>query len=361
MKTKCTVPVIVNGVLNHEVDALHAIVVRVTDEHKLFKTARYSIKIIDVNDRPRDIAFSGGAQPSIDENENGKRLGSFTTTDDDPANFHTYTLTNSAGGRFVMKGTTLMTSSNANLNYEDASQYKIIVRSTDSGSPPLFVEKSFTVQVKDVNEVPTAVRLSNGKVTENGALNTVVGTLTATDPDNFKSVRQTFTYTIIDSAAGRFKVDKGVVKVAVSNVGCLKNGGAECKIDYEKAKSHKIVVRVTDNGSPPLQKDFTVTIAVTDANDQPRNLQIDTFSVKENAPAGTLVGTLSATDEDAGQSLTYKLTNDDKGQFKLKDNKLQKAKSADYETKTSHSVTIVVTDNGNPKLSVRNCFRAISP
>ena len=343
----------VNGVLNHEVDALHTIVVRVTDQHSLFKTARFSVKIVDVNDRPREIKFSGGLQPTVNENENDKALGSFTTTDDDPTDVHKYTLTDSAGGRFTIKGSTLMTTSSANLNYEAQAQYTITVRSTDSGSPPLNVEKVYTVQVKDVNEVPTDVTLKNSAVAENSAIDTVVGTLATTDPDNLKSVRQTFTYTIIDSAAGRFKVDKGVVKVALSNTRCLAYGGSECKIDYETAKSHKIVVRVVDSGSPSLQKDFSLTITITDANDKPRNLAIDTFSVKENAALNTLVGTFTATDEDAGQTLSYKLTDDDSGLFTLKGKQLLKAKAIDYETKTSHSVTVEVADSGNPQESVR--------
>ena len=50
--TECDVRVLVNGVLNHEVDSLHTIVVRVTDEHGLFTVQRFNVKIIDVNDRP---------------------------------------------------------------------------------------------------------------------------------------------------------------------------------------------------------------------------------------------------------------------------------------------------------------------
>ena len=40
-----------------------------------------------------------------------------------------------------------------------------------------------------------------------------MGSLTTSDPDNSHGVRQTFSYRIVDSANGRFKVDGSVVKV----------------------------------------------------------------------------------------------------------------------------------------------------
>ena len=52
----------------------------------------------------------------------------------------------------------------ANLDYEQQSTYNIVVRSTDSGTPPKFVEKTFTVKVLDVNEMPTSVSISNNTV-----------------------------------------------------------------------------------------------------------------------------------------------------------------------------------------------------
>eukprot|EP00118_Oscarella_pearsei_P020238 m.218749 g.218749 ORF g.218749 m.218749 type:complete len:304 (+) comp39904_c0_seq11:649-1560(+) len=51
----------------------------------------------------------------------------------------------------------------------------------------------------------TAVMLKNDKIAENSPLNTIVGTFSTADPGNEKSVRQTFTYTLLDSAQGRFK------------------------------------------------------------------------------------------------------------------------------------------------------------
>ena len=346
-KTMCTVPLVVSGALDYETSTSHAIVVRATDSHNLFKTATYTIRIVDVNDPPRGISLSNSA---VVENQNGATVGTFQTTDDDSGDSHTYKLRNSAGGRFVLVGATLKTASNANLNHETGSQYTIVVQSTDSGSRS--IERSFVIRVTDENETPGVVALPSSTLAENSPQGTKVGTLSVSDPDNEVSSRQRVTLTLINSAGGRFRIVNNDLQVAISNARCLAMGGSECKLNYETARSYKIVVRATDNGSPALSRDTTLTVYLTDANDQPRNLVIDKYKVNEKAAIGTVIGTLSASDEDAGQIFSYQLTNSDGGRFTLKGAQLVKAKLLDFETKKFHSVTVKVTDSGSPKKSV---------
>ena len=337
----CSTTLKVKGSLNGSKQ--RSITVRSTDSKGLFIARRFTVVIADVNDPPQSISVTGG---TVAEMQNNVVVASFTTKDDDPADKHTYTLTNSAGGRFFINGANLMTAPNANLDYEVQSQYTVVVRSTDSGS--LYVDKKITVYVRDVNEMPTAAKLTGNQVAENSPSGTTVGVLSGTDPDR----GQTMTFAIVDTANGRFKIENGLVKVAVSNSRCLAYGGSDCKLNYESAKTHTIVVRATDNGSPAMSRNFSLTVFVTNSNDQPRNLEIDTFQVYENKPAGTLVGTLTATDEDTGDTLIYKLLDDDNGQFLLRGNRLLKAKSTDYETKVLHTVEVEVKDSGKPAKSV---------
>ena len=55
-----------------------------------------------------------------------------------------------------------MTSAKASLDFEKTSKYTIVVRSTDKGG--LSVDKTFTVTVEDVNEVPISMSLINSEV-----------------------------------------------------------------------------------------------------------------------------------------------------------------------------------------------------
>ena len=80
---------------------------------------------------------------------------------------------------FNVSGTSLRATSS--FNFETKSSYTVTVRVTDAGG--LTFDKNFVVTVNSVNGAPTDIALSNNSVDENQPVNTVVGALTATDPD----------------------------------------------------------------------------------------------------------------------------------------------------------------------------------
>jgi CSLREA domain-containing protein len=83
-------------------------------------------------------------------------------------------------------------------------------------------------------------------------------------------------------------------------------------------------------------------------NSAPTNISLSSSSVDENQPFGTMVGTLSTLDPDAGDSHTYAFcggAND--ASFSLVGNQLKTAAVFDYETKASYSVCIRSTDSGS--------------
>ena len=51
------------------------------------------------------------------------------------------------------------------------------------------------------------------QVAENSDKDTVIGSLLVDDPDNHVEVTQTFSFVVINSAGGRFKVEDGQIKV----------------------------------------------------------------------------------------------------------------------------------------------------
>ena len=73
------------------------------------------------------------------------------------------------------------------------------------------------------------------------------------------------------------------------------------------------------------------------------------FQVKENANGAT-VASLVTTDPDRGQSFVYKIVDNPAGPFTLDGNvlKVKQTGNIDYEIKSSYTVTIQSTDNGNP-------------
>ena len=101
------------------------------------------------------------------------------------------------------------------LNYEaPVNTFTIQVQSNDTGKPSLSVTATFTITVLNVNEKPTSVNLVPNIVNENSARGTVVGYLTAVDPDSKDVPRQKFTYLLLDNAGNRFEIDGNAVKVS---------------------------------------------------------------------------------------------------------------------------------------------------
>src|SRR5690606_611340 len=175
---------------------------------------------------------------------------------------------------------------------------------------------------------------------ENAAAGTLVGiTATATDPD----LGDVVTYSLTDDAGGRFAIDADTGGVAVGRGGLL---------NFENATSHQITVQASSSGGLTSSQDFT--IAVTNVNEAP-GTPIDTNgganAVAENAANGTPVGiTVAATDPDAGDTVTYSLTDDAGGRFAIDANTgavtVADAGSLNFEGATAHPITVQAISSG---------------
>ncbi len=136
--------------------------------------------------------------------------------------------------------------------------------------------------------VPPTVNDQTFTVDENSANGTVVGQVVATDGN----VGQTLTYSIVSgNDLGFFALSSdGEITVADNT-----------NLDYEQHTSVDLVVRVTDNGSPVLSTDATMTININDVNEPPVFTSADNASLNHNQ---TLSVTLTA-DDPENDSLTF--------------------------------------------------------
>jgi Ca2+-binding RTX toxin-like protein len=100
---------------------------------------------------------------------------------------------------------------------------------------------------------PKDISLSASTVSEAADAGSVVATLTTEDLSTL--FEETFTYTLLNDAGGRFAIDGDKIVVAPGAV-----------LDYETATSHGIQVRVTDSDGHTFDKTFT--ISVTDVADE---------------------------------------------------------------------------------------------
>ncbi len=301
--------------LDHEEADSISVDVTATDAGGLSRTESFDIAVGDVNEVATDIALDNA---SVAENAAGAVVGALSVTDPDAGDAHTYTVSDD---RFEVVDGQLKLKDGVALDHEEADSISVDVTATDAGG--LSRTETFDIAVSDVNEVATDIALDNASVAENAA-GAVVGALSVTDPD----ADDTHTYTVSDD---RFEVVDGQLK--------LKDGVA---LDHEEAESISVDVTATDAGG--LSRTETFDIAVGDVNEVATDIALDNASVAENA-AGAVVGALSVTDPDAGDTHTYTVSDDRfevvDGQLKLKD-----GVSLDYESEESVSVDVTVTDAG---------------
>jgi hypothetical protein len=96
-----------------------------------------------------------------------------------------------------------------------------------------------------------------------------------------------------------------------------------------------------------ITADLTVTANFVLGNHAPTNITLSNNQVAENEPSGTLVGALTTTDLDAGDTHTYSFCGGaDDALFTITGDTLHTAAVFDFETKSSYSICIR-TDDGN--------------
>ncbi|MDM4019173.1 beta strand repeat-containing protein [Roseiconus lacunae] len=265
----------------------------------------------------------------------GTTVGTFSTTDPDSGDTHTYTLVSGSGSTdnssFTISGNSLVTAANFDASVDD--ELTIRVRSTDSTGR--FIEETFTITVEHNNSAPTAIAIDSTSVPENSATGTTVGTLSTTDPDS----GDTHTYAIVsidgNTSSNVFTISGNTLQVGTA-------------LDFETKASYSVVISSTDAGGLSTTQTFTIT--VSDVNEAPTAIALSNSTVGDNAVSGTVVGTLTSTDVDASDTFTYSLvsgTGDtDNASFAIDGDDLVTAATIDFSSQSSYSVRVRTTDSG---------------
>ncbi|XP_059167708.1 cadherin-23-like [Physella acuta] len=198
------------------------------------------------------------------------------------------------------------------------------------------------VQLLPVNEFTPAFPATPLSVSvAEGTVSNPITTYTATDSD--ASPHNIVSYSIVsvtNSGTSLFAVDSATGKINLKSA-----------LDYESLptgdKQYVLVIVATDGGG--LAGTGTVTVVVTDANDKaPVCTQYTySFNINEGIASQTLINNLGCTDEDT-QTPVYTLNQAPSTQFSLASGKLTLDTALDYESVTSHTLTITVEDHGTP-------------
>ncbi|XP_040896999.1 cadherin-8 [Toxotes jaculatrix] len=246
------------------------------------------------------------------------------------------------------------------LDYESKRAYTLKVEATNirpepSSSGPFKDTATVKIVVEDSDEPPVFSKpVYLLEVNENAPINTVIGTVTARDPDSSGSLVRYFIDRHTDlERQFNINVDDGKITLAKP-------------LDRETDMWHNITVTATEVRNHSQISRAIVAIRVMDINDNAPEFatEYEAF-LCENGKPGQVIQTVSAVDKDdpiQGHYFDYRLVPEmlNNPNFTIKNNQdnsisvLAKHDTFRRQKQEMYFLPIIVTDNGNPPMSSTN-------
>eukprot|EP00063_Salmo_salar_P093078 XP_014067913.1 PREDICTED: protocadherin gamma-A11-like [Salmo salar] len=350
------------GTIDFEAVSSFELRIKAKDGLGLASYAKVIIDITDVNDNAPVIYLKSLTSPIPENASPGTEVGIINVQDRDSENNRQVRCYIQLNLPFKLVPSiknyySLVTT--GELDRELVSDYNITITATDEGSPPLSSSKSVQLSVADVNDNPPVFEEQSYKahVTENNKPGASVCSVTARDPDWRQN--GTVIYSLLPGEVNGVPVssflsvngDTGVIHAVRS-------------FDYEQFRSFKVHVVARDNGSPPLSSNVTVSVFITDVNDNspqilypaPEGNSFMTELVPKAAHGGSLVSKVIAVDADSGQNawLSYHIVKStDPGLFTigLHSGEIRTQRDISESDSMKQNLIVSVKDNGQPFLS----------
>ncbi|KAH9519859.1 Protocadherin-11 X-linked [Bulinus truncatus] len=279
--------------LDYEKDKSLRFGVTVNDNGSPVRSAQATVQVdvLDVNDNAPAIDITLPSSLIRESMAVGGYVAHVSVSDGDSSSQNSVITCNISNDHFVLQrfpgsDSILTVLLSAPLDFEKSQREVVNVTCVDGGVPPLSNSSSFAIDVQNVNDnAPVFTRgVYRVELEEENYQRQFVTQIQAADPDG-----DGVTYSLAVNPGDKFVINpsSGVIKA-------LKT------LDREEIPSYELIVQAKDNGSPPLSSSATVTIVLTDINDNPPKFTSPHFElrVQENRPQNTVVGGVSARDPD---------------------------------------------------------------
>ncbi|XP_073778554.1 protocadherin beta-11-like [Danio rerio] len=338
------------------------------EEHKLILTAfdggnpqktgtvKINVIVLDANDNAP--AFSQSVyKASIPENfSKGSSVLKVSAADGDTGSNGevTYSLSQSSesfSGLFNIDSNTGDITVNGYLDYEKSKKYELYVEATDKGG--LRDTSKVQIEITDINDNPPIISVISfsSPVPENSAPETAVAMFNVKDLDSGKN---------------------GMVKCSIppnlpfkikSSTPNFYSLVTDDMLDREMLSKYNITVTATDEGSPSFSTNKTLTLKISDVNDNAPVFERQSYTafIMENNSPGVSVLSVKAHDRDSGNNArisyfledvvvngvsasTFISVNAESGEILA-------ARSFDYEQTKDFSIRVKAQDGGSPPLS----------
>ncbi|XP_055980270.1 protocadherin beta-5-like [Sorex fumeus] len=244
------------------------------------------------------------------------------------------------------------------LDFETTRYYNLEIEATDGGG--LTGKCTVAIEVLDVNDNAPELTMSTLTTsTPENSPETVVAVFSVSDQDSADNGRMVCSIT--DDLPF-------LLKPTFKNFYTLVT---ERPLDRESQAEYNITITVTDMGTPRLQTKHTITVLVSDVNDNAPAFSQPSYTllVGENNSPALHIGSVSATDPDAGSNaqVTYSLLPSQDPQLPLAslvsinaDNgQLFALRSLDFEIMRAFEFGVGAWDRGSPALSSQARVRVL--
>uniref|UniRef100_A0A667XA83 Protocadherin gamma-A11-like n=1 Tax=Myripristis murdjan TaxID=586833 RepID=A0A667XA83_9TELE len=352
----------VSGPIDFESDSSFEMRINAKDGYGLSSDCKVIIDITDVNDNAPVIYLKSLTNPIPENVSPGTEVGIINVQDRDSGSNRQVRCSIQQNVPFKLVSSiknyySLVTT--GHLDRELLSDYNITIIAADEGSPPLSSSKIVQLSVADINDNPPVFEEQSysAYVTENNKPGSTLCSVTARDPDWRQN--GTVIYSLLPG-----EVNGAPVSSYLSVNGDTGVIHAVRSFDYEQFRSFKVQVMARDNGSPPLSSNVTVSVFITDVNDNspqilypaPEGSSFMTELVPRAAHGGSLVSKVIAVDADSGQNawLSYHIVKStDPGLFTIgvHSGEIRTQRDISESDSMKQNLIVAVTDNGQPSLS----------
>lgn len=302
-----------------------AVRITATDLAGASASSEFDLAVANSNDAPHAITLAGGTV--AEDHAGGTAVATLTAHDVDAGDTHSFAIVGHHS-HFMVVGNAIHLREDAELDHESASSHVLTVRVTDASGA--FFDQAVTVNVTNVNEAPVSIAIAAQAAAEDSPFSFTppAGSFTDVDAGDTLTYGATLAdgsplpaWLSVDPATGQLHGTPGN-----DDVGAL-----------------AVRLTATDAGGLSTSQTFDLTVANT--NDAPTAISFAGGTVAENSAAGTVVATLGASDIDVGDTHSYAIVGGS-DRFEVVGNQLvvKAGASLDYETATSHGLTIRATD-----------------
>ncbi|XP_030000837.1 protocadherin beta-16-like [Sphaeramia orbicularis] len=312
-------------------------VLDVNDNAPVFTQPTYKATVTE--NSPKGTVVTTVTASDADQGSNGKVTYSITNRLDDVRRLF---IVNKDNGEITLIG---------NIDFEQSRHFQVDVRASDDGG--LTDSSKVMIDVQDVNDNKPEINIMSESniISEDAKLNTVVTMINIEDKDTGENGKvQCF-------------VSETVPFLLKSSTNNFYSLVTDSDLDRERASEYNITVTCSDEGVPSLSSSVTLTLQISDVNDNPPVFERSSYEayIVENNTPGLSIFTVKATDSDWNQNARVSYILEDSSvngvpvssyvSVSADSGVIHAVRSFDYEQIKDFQFCIKAQDGGSPPLS----------